>query len=203
MPKARVWMPVSVSPSTHTPTSAALTGSITVNTPPCAAGMDFSPVIHSHTVHAGSQRVENQQQPHARAHGCKVKPVSGIQAQGRGQHKPQTLISEVMRLGPSEPVSFLPMTEYAASQSTAPISSSCPSQVRLRCYCPLAQLRRALNALILIAIAVQFPARRAPTAAHVRGGTRSRRNAQLITATAAGMAAIVTPADTALVRLTP
>ena len=51
MPKARVWMPVSVSPSTHTPTSAALTGSITVNTPPCAAGMDFSPVIHSHTVH--------------------------------------------------------------------------------------------------------------------------------------------------------
>ncbi|MNV84558.1 hypothetical protein D3C71_1784380 [compost metagenome] len=41
------------------------------------------------------------------------------------------------------------------------------------------------------------------TAAHVRGATRSRRNAQPITATAAGIDAMVTPADTASVRLTP
>ena len=39
------------SPSTSTPTSAADTGSIAVNTPARAAGTTFSPVIHSHTVH--------------------------------------------------------------------------------------------------------------------------------------------------------
>ncbi len=41
------------------------------------------------------------------------------------------------------------------------------------------------------------------TPAHTRGATRSRRNVQLSTATAAGMAAMMTPADTALVSLTP
>ena len=40
-------------------------------------------------------------------------------------------------------------------------------------------------------------------AAHVRSPTRSFKKAQLIEATAAGMAAITTPAETALVMLTP
>ena len=41
------------------------------------------------------------------------------------------------------------------------------------------------------------------TATQVRAGMRSRRNSQLITATQAGMLAMITPADVALVRLTP
>ena len=41
------------------------------------------------------------------------------------------------------------------------------------------------------------------TPAHTRGATRSRKNSQLSTATAAGMAARMTPAETALVSLTP
>ena len=41
------------------------------------------------------------------------------------------------------------------------------------------------------------------TAIQVRGATRSPKNAQPINATAAGMAAMVTPAETASVRLTP
>jgi len=48
-----------------------------------------------------------------------------------------------------------------------------------------------------------MPATAQTTASQVRGATRSRRNAQPISATAAGMAAMVTPADTASVRLTP
>ena len=38
------------SPSTSTPISAALTGSITENTPARAAGTSVRPFIHSHTV---------------------------------------------------------------------------------------------------------------------------------------------------------
>ncbi len=56
MPKATSCMAVKRSPSTATPTSAALMGSSTVNTPPCAAGTAFSPVIHSHTVHTQAAR---------------------------------------------------------------------------------------------------------------------------------------------------
>ena len=41
------------------------------------------------------------------------------------------------------------------------------------------------------------------TATQVRRATRSRRNSQLITATQAGMQAMITPAEVALVRLTP
>jgi len=48
-----------------------------------------------------------------------------------------------------------------------------------------------------------MPATAQATATQVRRATRSRRTTQLITATAAGMAAMVTPADKALVRLTP
>ncbi|MNV99985.1 hypothetical protein D3C71_1954220 [compost metagenome] len=48
-----------------------------------------------------------------------------------------------------------------------------------------------------------MPTTAQPTATQVRGATFSRRKAQLITATAAGMLAMVTPAVTALVRLTP
>lgn len=51
MAKASSCIFVSVSPKNRTPTSAALTGSMTENTPPCAAGTALSPVIHSHTVH--------------------------------------------------------------------------------------------------------------------------------------------------------
>ena len=46
-------------------------------------------------------------------------------------------------------------------------------------------------------------ARRSAIAAQMRGTMRSRRNAQLSSATTAGIEAMMTPADTALVRLTP
>jgi hypothetical protein len=39
-----------LSPRNSTPTSAALTGSSTVNTPACGAGTCCRPCIHSHTV---------------------------------------------------------------------------------------------------------------------------------------------------------
>ena len=42
-----------------------------------------------------------------------------------------------------------------------------------------------------------------PTASHTRGAMRSRRKAQLISATTAGIDAMITPAETALVMLTP
>ena len=48
--KAAACPPPKGSPSTSTPTAAALTGSITVNTPAAAAGTWRRPVIHSHTV---------------------------------------------------------------------------------------------------------------------------------------------------------
>ncbi len=48
-----------------------------------------------------------------------------------------------------------------------------------------------------------MPTTARPTAAQVRRGTRSFRKNQLITATAAGMPAMVTPAVTALVSPTP
>ena len=49
-PKAPAWARLTCSLSTTTPTSAALTGNNTVNTPADEAGTCFSPVIHSQTV---------------------------------------------------------------------------------------------------------------------------------------------------------
>ncbi|MNW15839.1 hypothetical protein D3C71_2144780 [compost metagenome] len=51
MAKAISCSVVSDSPSATTPTTAALTGSMTLNTPPWAAGTALRPVIQSHTVH--------------------------------------------------------------------------------------------------------------------------------------------------------
>ena len=51
MAKATSCMPVNASPKNSTPTIAALIGSMTEKTPPCAAGTALSPVIHSQTVH--------------------------------------------------------------------------------------------------------------------------------------------------------
>ena len=48
-----------------------------------------------------------------------------------------------------------------------------------------------------------MPSTAQATASQVRGATRSRRNSQLMTATQAGMEAMMTPAEVALVRLTP
>src|SRR6187200_1069407 len=48
--KATPCTAVRPSPSTATPTTAALTGSSTVNTPACEAGTLRKPVIQSHTV---------------------------------------------------------------------------------------------------------------------------------------------------------
>ena len=51
MPNASNCRPENDSPSTSTPTRAALMGNSTVNMPPCAAGTAFRPVIQSQTVH--------------------------------------------------------------------------------------------------------------------------------------------------------
>ena len=48
-----------------------------------------------------------------------------------------------------------------------------------------------------------MPATAQATATQVRVATCSRRNSQLMTATHAGMVAMITPAEVALVRLTP
>src|SRR4051812_101566 len=111
--------------------------------------------------------------------------------------KPQRLISEVIRLGPSAPVSFLPITAYDASHSTAPNTSALPSQARLDAAGASDTATGPASA------SNAMPAAAQTTAPHTRGATRSRRNAQLISATTAGIDAMITPADTALVMLTP
>ena len=50
MPKATPCSVLKASPSTPTPISAALTGSMTLKTPARAAGTCIRPFIHSHTV---------------------------------------------------------------------------------------------------------------------------------------------------------
>ena len=111
--------------------------------------------------------------------------------------KPHRLISDEMRLGPSAPVSFLPMTVYAPSQTTAANTSRLPSHWVLPAMPPdgaEADRDRART---------PSPATAQAAAAHIRAPMRSRRKTQLMRAMTAGMLAITTPAETALVKLTP
>jgi hypothetical protein len=90
----------------------------------------------------------------------------------------------------------LPITAYDASQTTAPSTSRLPSQ---------ASWPAGASALPAGLAKASSPMPRAAQAiaVHVRPEIGSRRNARLRSATVAGMAAMITPAETALVRLTP
>ena len=108
-----------------------------------------------------------------------------------------------MRLGPSAPTSFLPITAYAASQNTAPSSKKVPQSSFLGAKLASRPIKSCASSSCFDSETRATPTTAHPTAAQMRTPMRSPRNAQLITATAAGIVAITTPAATALVMLTP
>src|SRR5450830_493161 len=112
--------------------------------------------------------------------------------------RPHRLMMALMRLGLSTAVNFLPITAYDASQTTAANTSRLPSQA-----CCAAPLSSPDATLCLASDNKPIPSAPQATASHTRTPMRSRRKIQLNKATTAGITDMMTPADTALVMLTP
>src|SRR5450830_566094 len=112
--------------------------------------------------------------------------------------RPHRLMMALMRLGLSTAVNFLPITAYDASQTTAANTSRLPSQA-----CCAAPLSSPDATLCLARDNKPIPSAPQATASHTRTPMRSRRKIQLNKATTAGITDMMTPADTALVMLTP
>ena len=84
-------------------------GNMTVNTPAWFAGQALSPVIHSHTVHtlaASESKISNNQLDWAL---WKSQSAYGPKTKGVISRKPHRLMSAVMRLTASTPLSCLPI----------------------------------------------------------------------------------------------
>ena len=88
-----------------------MTGRKTVKMPADAAGTCLSPVIHSQTVTTlASDRVGHEQPHDDSGMNDGEKPRSCHSANGATSTRPHRLMRALMRLGPSEAESFLPMT---------------------------------------------------------------------------------------------
>ena len=117
--------------------------------------------------------------------------------------RPHRLMSALMRLGPRLPVSFLPMTAYAASHSTAPTISRLPQKWLFDAKSASCADSMGVGSSDFVSASKAMPSTPQAIAAPVRRVMRSPSSSQPSSATEAGIAAKITPADTALVSPMP